>query len=255
MNSRNRVGPYTVQKGYRGLGEGSGRVYEAVNVETGAPAVVVAPGPSGDWQPEADWAVRATAATHPPHLVLEVERAPDGGQLPELTLMLHRLAGAASRLEGRPDAAAHLGRRPQQVARRRRRPHRVRAPLFLALWAPCFAAVWLWGVCGGTQPATEISTPVLADLAAPELLSAVPDVLPVSGAVDVGGIIGRDMPKQPFPGQKRSPCTPRSQVEINGACWMVLELKPPCPEDVVEHGGKCYVPVFTAPPVPSSILR
>jgi hypothetical protein len=238
MNRQNRLGRYRVRKGYRGLGEGSGRVYEAVHAETGRPAVVVAPGRAEDWRPEADWQVRAEAHTHPPHLVLAVEEAPAGATLPEVTLLLHRLAGATSRLEGRPDAEAHLTGR--QVARRERRPPaRVRWLLIsgnLAAALLALAVWWLWPRSAPT-PATPVDVQV-----------------PISGAVEQPGGIGRDLPKKPFEGQKPAPCTPRSQVELIGACWLALEVRPPCPEDVVEHGGKCYAPVFTAPRPPSSIL-
>jgi hypothetical protein len=183
--------------------------------------------------------VRVSAGTNPPHLVLELEKAPEGAALPEVTLMLHRMAGATSRLEGRPDAEGHLAGR--QVARRQRRhPARVRWLLVSGNLAAALLALawWLWP--SSKHPATEISTPA-------------PDVT-VSGTVEAPTAIGRDMPRQPFPGQKRAPCTPRTHVEVIGACWVLMKLPPPCPEDVVEHKGECLMPVFTAPREPASVL-
>ncbi|OJT27322.1 hypothetical protein BO221_04885 [Archangium sp. Cb G35] len=260
MNPRNRVGPYTVKKGYRGLGEGSGRVYEAVHAETGTPAVVVAPGPQEDWMPDAEWTVRATAATNPPHLVLEVERAPDGAELPELTLMLHRLAGAASRLEGRPDAAAHLASGPSHpegpAARRRPCRRRVRWLLMSGTLA-AVVAVLLWPSPLPPPPPQEPFT--LVD-AAPVLLEAVPELLDegvMTDGAEMGeaAVIGRGVPPKPFKNQKVPPCDPTIEVERSGGCWMPHAAKPPCPDKLYESGGQCLTPVLAAPRVPSSILR
>ncbi|HEX8438988.1 hypothetical protein [Archangium sp.] len=66
-------------------------------------------------------------------------------------------------------------------------------------------------------------------------------------------VLARPLPKEPFKGQKRPPCTRYTEVEIVGACWMPHELKAPCPEDLFEHQGKCYAPSFSAKPPPSSL--
>jgi len=50
---------------------------------------------------------------------------------------------------------------------------------------------------------------------------------------------------------KRKPCE-RSQREVYGACFVVLEQRPPC-SDGYEHDGRCLMPIATAPRVPSSI--
>ncbi|MBN1203785.1 MAG: serine/threonine protein kinase [Myxococcaceae bacterium] len=58
---------------------------------------------------------------------------------------------------------------------------------------------------------------------------------------------GADLPKGPLPGQRRPPCG-RGRVEINEACWMKLDERPPdCPEgDSYEWRGACYAPVFSS---------
>jgi hypothetical protein len=66
-------------------------------------------------------------------------------------------------------------------------------------------------------------------------------------------VLTRPLPKEPFKGQKRPPCTRYTEVELVGACWMPHELKAPCPEDLFEYQGKCYVPSFSAKPPPSSL--
>jgi hypothetical protein len=63
----------------------------------------------------------------------------------------------------------------------------------------------------------------------------------------------RPLPKEPFKGQKRPPCTRYTEVELVGACWMQHALTAPCPETIFEYQGKCYVPAFSAKPPPSSL--
>jgi hypothetical protein len=68
-------------------------------------------------------------------------------------------------------------------------------------------------------------------------------------------VLARPLPKEPFKGQKRPPCTRYTEVELVGACWAPHELKAPCPEDLFEYQGKCYLPSFSAKPPPSSLGR
>lgn len=238
MNDRNRVGPYRVRRRYRGAGQGAGRVYEAVHAETARPAVLAAPGPAEEWKPEAEWTVRASAGLHPPHISLEVEKAPAGGELAELTLLLHRLAGVVSRLEGRPDAAAHLAGR-QVVARRQRRPRRVRWLLMSGSLAAVLLAVLLWPRHLDAPP----SVPELAD-----------EGVLTDGAADTDGVIGRDLPRKAFKNQKKPPCNPAVETELAGGCWVELAARPPCADELYEAAGKCWMPVLTAPRQPSSVL-
>ena len=66
-------------------------------------------------------------------------------------------------------------------------------------------------------------------------------------------VLARPLPKEPFKGQKRPPCTRYVEVELVGACWAPHELKAPCPETLFEYQGKCYLPSFSAKPPPSSL--
>jgi hypothetical protein len=65
--------------------------------------------------------------------------------------------------------------------------------------------------------------------------------------------LARPLPKAPYKGQKRPPCSPPVEVELIGACWGIHEMKPPCRDSLHEHQGKCYVPFFSAKPPPSSL--
>ena len=66
-------------------------------------------------------------------------------------------------------------------------------------------------------------------------------------------VFARPLPKEPFKGQKRPPCTRYVEVELVGACWAPHKLKAPCPETLFEHQGECYLPSFSAKPPPSSL--
>jgi hypothetical protein len=65
--------------------------------------------------------------------------------------------------------------------------------------------------------------------------------------------LARPLPKEPFKGQKRPPCTRYVEVELVGACWAPHKLKAPCPETLFEYQGECYLPSFSARPPPSSL--
>ena len=66
-------------------------------------------------------------------------------------------------------------------------------------------------------------------------------------------MLARPLPREPFKGQKRPPCSRYIHVELVGACWMPHELKAPCPDELYEHQGKCYAPVLSAKPSPQSL--
>lgn len=84
-----------------------------------------------------------------------------------------------------------------------------------------------------------------------------PEVWATDGAADAGPV-ARPMPGKPFEGQKRPPCDKAlGQVEIVGACWLALEVRPSqvpgCGADYFEHDGKCYLPVKQAKRPPTSV--
>lgn len=65
--------------------------------------------------------------------------------------------------------------------------------------------------------------------------------------------LGRPMPKQPFPGQRKPPCEERGEKAINGACWVgVGDEKPPCGPKMFDHEDRCYLPSYDAPRQPAS---
>ncbi|HZI04599.1 MAG TPA: hypothetical protein VEZ71_11275 [Archangium sp.] len=79
------------------------------------------------------------------------------------------------------------------------------------------------------------------------------DRLLADTTLDEPFVLARPLPKEPYKGQKRPPCTRYTEVELVGACWMPHKLKAPCPESLHEHQGECYVPAFSAKPPPQSL--
>jgi hypothetical protein len=70
-----------------------------------------------------------------------------------------------------------------------------------------------------------------------------------------GGLLAlaRPFPSKPFPGQKRPPCKPRVEMELNGGCWVPHKEKAPCPEDLFEYQGECYMASIQPPKLPQSV--
>jgi len=53
--------------------------------------------------------------------------------------------------------------------------------------------------------------------------------------------IGREMPKEPLPGQLRAPCKAEHEEAIRGGCWVPIDKKnPPCGKDSYDWQGRCY---------------
>ncbi|SEK46076.1 Serine/threonine protein kinase [Stigmatella aurantiaca] len=78
---------------------------------------------------------------------------------------------------------------------------------------------------------------------------------PLTPAPSVVPVVAYDMPSRALKGQKRPPCRPRGEVEINGACWVRLDLELPCREAGYEYKGKCYVPLIAEERPDTSGLR
>ncbi|WP_224367793.1 serine/threonine-protein kinase [Hyalangium versicolor] len=66
--------------------------------------------------------------------------------------------------------------------------------------------------------------------------------------------LGRPMPKQPYPGQRKPPCSARGERSINGGCWVIVgaEERPPCGPTMFDHEDRCYYASYDAPRQPAS---
>jgi hypothetical protein len=81
---------------------------------------------------------------------------------------------------------------------------------------------------------------------------AVASVAPAQTPPVSQGRITRELPTQPFDGQKRPPCNYRGAVEINGGCWIGGQ-RTPCESGEYEHKERCFTPVLnTDARVPTS---
>jgi len=248
--SGGRLGPYLVGRRSWDLGAGLGRLHEAHNLETGAFAVVLAPGRVKTWRSDTAWTVRATSGVSPPFFAVEVELAP-GAEAPafhELPLTLDLLLGALGHVRNRDRAAvhAHLTRTPQGVWPRRLL---ARGPWLLAGAGVAVAAGLALGLWPRPPESTETQpAPVVAEAALDE-----PVVFSDLQQDAAPPVIGYPMPEAPFKEQRKPPCLQGTEVEIRGGCWVQLKKDAPCPRSTAEYEGKCYMPVRKKDPPPTSL--
>ncbi len=118
------------------------------------------------------------------------------------------------------------------------------------LWAPRAVGALAVGiaVCGlltlgdGRTPRAKWALEV-EDAEVPEWI--------LTGPGDAG-VVAKKMPSKRMKGQQAPPCgdTP-TQVLLNEACWVALDVHPPC-GDFYEYEGRCYVPVVERKRLPTS---
>jgi len=116
-------------------------------------------------------------------------------------------------------------------------------------------AVWLPQWTRPVSPERQLAVEAAADegdtiaLADSELSMKAEGAQPESTQV-----VAREMPKTPVPGQALAPCKKRFEVEVHGACWVMLgNLKPPCGKDAYDWNGACYLPSGKSKPPPSAV--
>jgi eukaryotic-like serine/threonine-protein kinase len=130
---------------------------------------------------------------------------------------------------------------------------RVLLPGLAAAAVVLLAVVILWGSSGPREQAPELArAEPMANGAAPDAgTRGLGDSTPTtrvtseeSPVVLEAKVIATEFPDEPLPGQRRAPCKGNS-VEINGGCWMVTTIQPPCGDDAYEWKGSCYYPILT----------
>ncbi|HEX8440445.1 hypothetical protein [Archangium sp.] len=245
------VGPLRIGRRSKHAAAELGHIHQARNVETGAPALVMMPGPRPTWAPKKSWRVRASFQATPPFISLEVEQAPASGSLKELATLLTLLLAALDAVGDNARMRAHLTREPMG---RWLRPLPLKALVAVGLAVLVLGgSFWLLGT-GNRELAPSTPTPSTPGFG--ELADAGrPSPVLVDGAPRSPTGIAYPLPDKPFSDQARPPCrTRRDEVAINGGCWMALERRPPCHEDQAEYQGKCYVPVGLRGPRPPQSL-
>lgn len=241
-----RIGPYLVGNCYRDIPAEIGRIYEAHNVETGAPALVLLPTENEAWSTRFSWSIRATSYAHPSAHIMEVQNDSEveDSALHELTLMFIRLAGASASIEDRKAARTHLSHKPTPFPRRRRVVHCGLTGAGLALAAGILLFLRTHAL-QESQLRHELGSRTRVAMEEPlAFIDARDNSFPV---------ISYPMPIAPFKGQQKPPCIPVTETEIRGGCWVQHAQLPPCPPSTAEYQGKCYMPVKEKTPEPRSV--
>lgn len=262
----NLLGQYRLGARYRNTSS-LGRVYRALHVETGAPALVLQRTErQADDTPLADWKVRVTSSVSPAFLAIEVVSAPVGGDpldvAGELIFMLQDAANTADATLSRPETMPHLLAAPRPPAQGRpahaRSSRSWRRPALVSGLA-ALAATALLALAGPSRP-SHGPVDVGAEVASAEdagwggsgqatahVLASISDTEPF--------VLARALPRRPFDTQKLPPCDKQVEVEINGGCWVPHETRAPCPDRLYEYAGKCYLPSAKAPRAPTAMFR
>ncbi|HEX8435586.1 hypothetical protein [Archangium sp.] len=249
-----QVGPYRIQEQVPQPKYPQGDLYRAIHETSGAMALVLKPAEDGS-VPLKDWRVRCISSASPGYLAMEVEHTPwsvsqDRHSVESLVFTLEEVRAGVRHM------AHALSPEPE--------PHEPNPWQRLGL-----VLTGATGVCA-LLFALVLLRAVSQPPSAPEPLASAPPA-PISHEVPAtaetsdfdawladttaGGqtVLARPLPKEPFKGQKRPPCTRYTEVELIGACWAPHKLKAPCPETLFEYQGECYIPAFSAKPPPQSL--
>jgi hypothetical protein len=240
-----RVGPYLIQEQVQQSDDSQEELYLATNETSGATALVRKHAAEEGKAPRKEWRVFLGSWASRGYSAMEVEhtdwaRAQDRQSAESLLLTLEGVLEEVRRM-------VRAVSEPHEPRLRWRLGWGVASAVTvcaLLLALVCLAPV--------SQPPSARPAPL-----SPEVPTAVetPDFRAWLADTTPPGqpVLARPLPKEPFKGQKRPPCTRYTEVELVGACWMPHELKAPCPEDLFEYQGKCYAPSFSARPPPSSL--
>jgi hypothetical protein len=249
---REQLGPYQLEEQMPQEELRKGELYRATHEKSGATALVFKPTAGEDVAGLADCQVRFTSSSAESYMALEVEDsegAPDRNSVEALVLIFEGVSKGVRRM-ARAFDDEHESRRRWRLG-------------------------WAWA-SAATVCVLLLALVRLVSVSPPpsglELLANTPatptgdEVLtedwnldqPTHGGLvdtaDAGtSVLARPLPKEPFKGQKRPPCTRYAEVELVGACWLPHELKAPCPDVLYEHQGKCYSPAYSAKPPPQSV--
>jgi hypothetical protein len=244
-----RLGPFQLGRRSKHAAAELGPIHEARNVQTGAPAMAMMPGPRPTWWPRELWQVRVSFQSSPPFILLEVERAPASGRLTELASLLTLLCAGLDAVGRNPRMRAHLTRGP---VGRWMRPPPLKALAVAGLVVLALGGGFWWGM--GTRPMAPPSPPSPTPGLGAWADAGLPSSFLSDGAQQGPAGIAYPLPDKPFLNQVRPPCrTQRDEVAINGGCWIALERRPPCHEEQAEYQGKCYMPVVKTPRPPQSL--
>jgi len=240
-----RVGPYQLEEQAPQDDDRHGALYRATHETSGTPALVL--------EPPVDLKVRIISSVSEGYDAVEVEQSPrfvasDKQSVESMLLTLED----AHRVVERMLRALSASREPRYW-RYLRRMRLVGVAVLFVLAFALGRYVPVSPPPGGPEPVASVAPAPMNDEVPTD--TRVPSSGHSLRGFEDGGtlVLAHPFPSKPFKGQKRPPCTPRIEVEINGGCWVPHELKAPCPEELFEHQGKCYTTAMLAPRVPQSI--
>jgi hypothetical protein len=248
-----QLGPYQLQEHVPQSNTSQGTFYRATHETSGATALVFKPTDEEGAARPRNWRVRLISSDSPGYMALEVEESPWS-----VASDKHPVEALLFLFEGVREGVRRMARAFPDIDEPRPR-WRLALAGAAAVCTLLFALVHL---------APELPPP-----SGPEPLATTPSAprsheeppaggtpYPFSNSslvdtTDAGeSVLARPLPKEPFQGQKRPPCTRYAEVELIGACWTPHELKAPCPDVLYEHQGKCYLPAVSAKkPLPQSL--
>ncbi|PTL75563.1 hypothetical protein [Vitiosangium sp. GDMCC 1.1324] len=245
-----QLGPYQLHEQVQQSPQGE--LYRATHETSGAAALVLKPAARDDSAPKTDWEMRCISSGDPNYFAVEVKRspwtfAPNKRSAEELVFAFEDLHKGVRRM------AQHV---PTTHDPRPRRHLGLALAGAAAVCTLLFALVLLSPESqpsGGPPPVTRAEpAPMSAEVPTDTAIPLTGNSL--RGIAD-GGVpaLAHPFPRKPYKGQKRPPCTPRIEVEINGGCWVPHKLKAPCPEELYEHQGECYTTAMLPPPEPRSL--
>ncbi|MFY0524612.1 hypothetical protein ACN28I_16080 [Archangium gephyra] len=242
-----RLGPYLIQEQVQQSNDSQEGLYLATHETSGATALVRKHATEESAAPRKDWRVLLGSWASPGYSAMEVEhtdwaRAQDRQSAESLLLTLEGVLEEVRRMV-RAVSDTHEPRLRWRLGWG-----------VVSATTVCALLLTLVRLASVSQPPSAPPTPLSheAPTAAgtSDFRAALAETTPQEQPV-----LTRPLPKEPFKGQKRPPCTRYTEVELVGACWMPHKIKAPCPEDLFEYQGECYVPSFSAKPPPSSLGR
>ena len=248
------MGPYLLQEQVQQSGDSQEELYLATNETSGATALVRKHAAEEGKEPRKSWRVFLGSWASGGYSAMEVEhtgwaRAQDRQSAESLLLTLEGVLEEARRM-----VRAVSG------------PHEPRLRWRLGMGVVnaatvCALLLALVRLASVSQPPSApeplASTPPAPMRHEEPTAGENPDTPTHGGLVDTAdagqSVLARPLPREPFKGQKRPPCTRYAEVELVGACWLPHKLTAPCPDVLYEHKGECYSPAFSAKPPPSSL--
>ncbi|QRK12658.1 hypothetical protein JQX13_23065 [Archangium violaceum] len=249
-----QLGPYRLEEQVPQSADSQGELYLASHEASGATALVLKPSEE-DKVPLKDWRVLISSSDSARYVAMQVEQTP-WAVSPEKQSVESLVFTFEGMLEG-----------VRRMARAIPSPYEPRPLLRLglslasaaAVCALVFALVHLASVPqppSGPEPLASTSPAPMSDEVS--TVAGTPDPFDIGTLVDTSdagesSVLARPLPREPFKGQKRPPCTRYAEVELIGACWTPHKLKAPCPDVLYEYQGECYVPAFSAKPPPQSL--